>query len=95
MEGGAHAVIEALVSGTPVLASAIDGNLGLLGTDYSGTFPAADAASLAALLERARDDPAMLPALARQCAARAPLFEPARERATLRGLIDELMDTCR
>jgi putative glycosyltransferase (TIGR04348 family) len=95
MEGGAHAVIEAVVSGTPVLASAIDGNLGLLGTGYTGTFPVADAASLAALLERARDDPAMLPALACQCAARAPLFAPARERAALHGLIDELMDTCR
>ena len=31
MEGGANAVIEAVVSGTPVLASRIDGNVGLLG----------------------------------------------------------------
>jgi glycosyltransferase involved in cell wall biosynthesis len=31
MEGGAHVVIEALRSGTPVLASRIAGNLGLLG----------------------------------------------------------------
>jgi glycosyltransferase involved in cell wall biosynthesis len=35
MEGGAHVVIEALRSGTPVLASRIDGNLGLLGDDYA------------------------------------------------------------
>jgi glycosyltransferase involved in cell wall biosynthesis len=31
MEGGAHVVIEAVTSGTPVLASRIPGNLGLLG----------------------------------------------------------------
>ena len=95
MEGGAHVVIEALTSGTPVLASAIDGNLGLLGTDYAGTFAAGDEAALATLLERARDEPAMLPALARQCAARAPLFAPERERATLCSLVDALLEPTR
>jgi putative glycosyltransferase (TIGR04348 family) len=90
MEGGAHVVIEAVRSGTPVIASRIDGNVGLLGADYGGYFPWHDAAALAALLVRARDDRAMLAALARQCAARAPLFEPARERATLLALIEAL-----
>lgn len=93
LEGGAHAVIEAVVSGTPVLASRIDGNVGLLGADYDGLFEPGDAQGLARLLERARDEPAMLPALTRQCALRAPLFEPARERATLLGLIEELLTT--
>lgn len=92
LEGGAHVVIEALVSGTPVLASRIDGNLGLLGADYAGLFEPGDAQGLARLLERARDEPAMLTALARQCALRAPLFEPARERAALLSLIDELLE---
>ncbi|MGL6109713.1 MAG: selenoneine biosynthesis selenosugar synthase SenB, partial [Rubrivivax sp.] len=40
MEGGAHVVIEAMRSGTPVIASRIDGNVGLLGNDYGGYFPA-------------------------------------------------------
>ncbi|WP_397532583.1 selenoneine biosynthesis selenosugar synthase SenB [Roseateles sp.] len=93
LEGGAHAVIEAVVSGTPVLASRIDGNVGLLGADYAGFFEPGDAQGLARLLQRARDEPAMLPALALQCALRAPLFEPARERATLLGLMDELLKT--
>lgn len=93
LEGGAHAVIEAVVSGTPVLASRIDGNVGLLGADYGGYFEPGDAQGLARLLQRARDEPAMLPALAQQCALRAPLFEPARERATLLGLMDELLTT--
>lgn len=87
MEGGAHVVIESVRSGTPVLASRIDGNVGLLGADYAGYFEAGDAAGLAALLERARGDAAMLPALQRQAAARAPLFTPEAERAALQALL--------
>jgi putative glycosyltransferase (TIGR04348 family) len=87
MEGGANVVIEALTSGTPVIASAIDGNIGLLGSDYGGLFPFGDAAALAALIVRARDDLVMLPALQAQCAARADLYTPARERQTLLALL--------
>ena len=36
MEGGAHVIMEAALSGTPVLASRIDGNVGMLGADYAG-----------------------------------------------------------
>ena len=90
MEGGAHVVTEAITSGTPVLASRIDGNLGLLGADYGGTFAWGDAEGLAALLQRCRDDAAMLPALQVQCAARAPLFLPNRERQTLLSLLADL-----
>ncbi|MBL8327322.1 MAG: TIGR04348 family glycosyltransferase [Rubrivivax sp.] len=91
MEGGAHAVIEAVRSGTPVLASRVPGNVGLLGEDYGGYVPAGDAQALAALLQRCRDDAAMLPRLQAQCAARAPLFEPARERETLLWIVAETM----
>jgi putative glycosyltransferase (TIGR04348 family) len=90
MEGGAHVVIEAVTSGTSVLASRIDGNLGLLGADYGGTFEWGDAPALVTLLKRARDDAAMLPALRAQCAARAPLFDPARERLALLSLLHRL-----
>jgi putative glycosyltransferase (TIGR04348 family) len=83
MEGGAHVVIEAVRSGTPVLASRIDGNVGLLGERYEGYFPVGDSAALASLLERTRDDPAMLARLQQQCEVRAALFEPARERESL------------
>ena len=91
MEGGAHVVIEAVRSGTPVLASRIDGNLGLLGADYGGYFAPGDSAALATLLQQLRDTPAMLDRLQRQCAARAALFEPARESAALHGLVAELL----
>ena len=93
MEGGAHVLTEAITSGTPVLASRIDGNLGLLGADYAGTFAWGDAEGLAALLRRCRDDAAMLPALHAQCAARAPLFRPERERQTLLKLLADLQRT--
>jgi putative glycosyltransferase (TIGR04348 family) len=90
MEGGAHAVMEAVCSGTPVLASRIPGNVGMLGADYGGYFDAGDGAALAALIARCRDEPAMLARLMAQCAARAPLFDPQRERATLRRLLAEM-----
>ena len=92
MEGGAHVVIEALRSGTPVIASRIDGNLGLLGSDYTGTFPVGDDAALAALLQQARDDPAMLPDLMRQGHLRAPLFTPEAEAATLHRIVAGLLE---
>ena len=87
MEGGAHVVTEAITSGTPVLASRIDGNLGLLGCGYTGVFDWGDSAALAALLQQCRDDAAMLPALQQQCALRAPLFDPAREKQTLLDML--------
>jgi putative glycosyltransferase (TIGR04348 family) len=91
MEGGAHVVIEAIRSGTPVLASRIDGNLGLLGRDYEGVFEPGDDAALATLLARARDEPAMLPRLAAQLATRSALFAPDAERAALHQLVGTLM----
>ena len=92
MEGGAHVVTEAIRSGTPVLASRIDGNLGLLGSGYAGLFDAGDAAGLAALLERGRDEPDMLAALQRQLAPRAALFAPEAECRALHGLVRNLLD---
>ncbi|HEX6019010.1 MAG TPA: selenoneine biosynthesis selenosugar synthase SenB [Burkholderiaceae bacterium] len=91
IEGGAHVIAEAVRSGTPVIASRIDGNVGMLGGDYAGYFEVGDAAGLARLLQRARDEPDMLRTLAAQCRARAPLFTPQRERATLQRLLDDLL----
>ena len=91
MEGGAHVIIEAVRSGTPVLASRIDGNVGLLGELYEGYFPLDDDGALATLLQRLRDDPAMLVRLHQQCEARAALFDPARERKSLFELSAELL----
>ena len=94
MEGGAHVIMEAVCSGTPVLASRIPGNMGMLGSGYGGYFPWGDAAVLAALLRQACDemnsDTHMMAALKAQCRLRAPLFSPAAERAALLALLQDL-----
>lgn len=91
MEGGANVVIEAITSGVPVLASDISGNRGLLGDSYAGYFPVGDHAALARLIDRAEAEPAFLSLLAVQCAERAPLFLPDKEKATLLQLMDTLL----
>jgi putative glycosyltransferase (TIGR04348 family) len=91
MEGGAHVVIEALRSGTPVLASRIDGNVGLLGEDWDGYFPPGDPAALARLLERTRDDADMLLALQRQVDALRDTFAPEAEAASLHRVVSGLL----
>ena len=89
MEGGAHVILEAVTAGVPVLASRIPGNEGMLGLDYAGYFPLGDEAALAQLMQRAEVDAAFLAQLRVQCVARAPLFDPARERAAVQDLIIE------
>lgn len=89
LEGGAHVVIEAVRSGTPVLASRIAGNLGILGMGYPGCFDVGDDAALAGWLLQARRDPAMLLDLQQRLARRAPLFSPAAESATLQRLVTD------
>jgi glycosyltransferase involved in cell wall biosynthesis len=91
LEGGANAVIEAVRSGVPVLASRIDGNLGLLGDDYEGVFPPGDAEALAALMRRFLHDAAFAERLRAQCAAREPGFAPAAEAAAVRGLLHDML----
>lgn len=91
MEGGAHVVIEAIRSRVPVLASRIDGNVGLLGRDYDGYFPAGDAAALAALMQRFAAEPAFAAHLAAQCTAREPRFTPAAEQGRVRALLADLL----
>lgn len=87
MEGGAHVIMEAVCSGTPVIASRMDGNVGMLGAGYDGYFPVGDAQALAAMLRRCKNEPAFLDHLAGQCALRAPLFAPLAEQTALRGIV--------
>jgi putative glycosyltransferase (TIGR04348 family) len=90
MEGGAHVVMEAVCSGTPVIASDIAGNVGMLGEDYAGYFPVGDAQALAAMLERCKDEPQFIDTLKSQCALRAPLFAPQAEASALLQVIQSL-----
>ena len=91
MEGGALAIIEAIMAGTPVIASRVDGNVGLLGADYPGLFAANDADAARALLLRAAAEPRFLARLARACRARARLFAPSREARAVIALVDNCL----
>jgi glycosyltransferase involved in cell wall biosynthesis len=90
MEGGANVISEAVVDGTPVIASRIPGSVGLLGDDYSGYFPVGDTQSLRELLVRAETDAGFYARLQQQCASLTPLFRPEEERERWRRLLDEL-----
>lgn len=90
MEGGANVIIEAVTSGVPVLASDISGNRGMLGENYAGYFPVGDSRKLAKLIDQAASDANFYRRLQTQCAARAELFSPVRERNTLL----KLMESC-
>jgi glycosyltransferase involved in cell wall biosynthesis len=87
MEGGANVICEAVRAGTPVIASDIPGNRGMLGEDYLGYYPVADTAALASILARAETDAGFYARLSRQCAARSHFFDPAREAAAVQGLL--------
>ncbi len=91
MEGGAQVIVEAVQSGTAVLASDISGNIGLLGGDYAGYFPVGNDAALAALLQRCATEPAFLQRLEKQCRERAHLFSPAREKRLVINLLNSAL----
>jgi glycosyltransferase involved in cell wall biosynthesis len=91
MEGGAQVIIEAVQSGTAVLASAVSGNIGMLGEDYEGYFPAGDDAALAALLQRCATQPAVLARLEQQCRTRAHLFSPDLEKRLVINLVNSAL----
>ena len=90
MEGGANVISEAVVAGTPILASRIDGSVGLLGPDYPGYFATGDTQGLADLLAMAENDPTLLARLKWYCSNRAPLFTPAAERNSWRHVLDRV-----
>lgn len=94
-EGGAIVISEAIRCGTPVLATRIAGNVGLLGANYAGLVEPDDDAMLAALLlqcrtEQANAVPGLLQQWQAQCAARSPLFDPLTERQALLDWVQDL-----
>jgi putative glycosyltransferase (TIGR04348 family) len=100
MEGGAHVIMEAVCSGTPVVATFIDGNIGMLGTGYPGYFPLGNSHALANMLTQLQEDivnPKPLPPgksslytkLKNLCAERAKLFAPENEQSQLIRLVQQ------
>ena len=89
-EGGANVISEAVVAGVPVIASDIEGNMGLLGANYTGIYPPEDTEALATLLIRAENEPGFLAELETQCSWRAPLFRAEHEVEAWRSLLLDL-----
>lgn len=96
MEGGAHVIMEAARCGTPVLASQIDGNVGMLGEHYPGYFPLGDSKRLAEMLDQLRHEQqtgqkGLYTELCTHIAQRATLFTPENERQSLLAVIQEVL----
>jgi len=90
MEGGANVISEAIVAGVPIIASDIDGSVGLLGSDYPGYYPVGDAAALAESLQRLERDPAFGTELMSYGERLRPRFSPEHETEAWASLLASL-----
>lgn len=90
MEGGANVISEATVAGLPVIASDIDGSVGLLGDDYAGYFPVQDTNALRELLLKAETEPDYVRLLEKQCKAKAGLFTREAEKQGWADLLNDM-----
>ena len=77
-----------------MLASRIDGNVGLLGGDYPGYFSVGDTHAFARLVQRLEHQPQFVARLRKALAGRAPLFRQVRETTALRRLLAEFKCHC-
>ena len=91
MEGGANVICEAARIGTPVLASRMSGNIGMLGRSYPGYFPLFDDNALSRLIRKCLEEKKYYQILKRALATRRRLFAPSAERAALSNVISEAL----
>ena len=88
MEGGANVICEAARIGTPVLASRVPGNIGMLGPGYPGYYRLFNEKSLARLIEKSRNG-SFRQKLKDKILKRKKHFAPAAERNALLHLVQE------
>ena len=89
IEGGSAVISEALVAGTPLLATRISGNVGLLGNKYPGLFRVGDGRQLSRLMDKAESDAVFYRRLASECRKLASKFSYAKEKAIWKRLLRE------
>ena len=88
MEGGANIISEAIMCNLPVLASSIEGSIGLLGEDYLGYFEVENTNQLKELLLRCECDEVFYRALQMQCQSRRQLFSHLKEVHSWKQLLE-------
>ena len=93
MEGGANVISEAVMAGLPVIASDIEGSVGLLGAGYPGYYPVRNAGALRERLLRAESDGGYYAELVTACAARRQLFTPQEEHAGWEKLLADIQSS--
>lgn len=79
MEGGANVISEAIVAGLPIVASDIEGSVGLLGQDYQAYYPVEDEIALRKLLLKLESDNQFYRQAEQSCIAKQAQFTPQKE----------------
>ena len=92
LEGGANVLSEAIAASVPIIASRVDGNVGVLGKNYPGYFEAGSTTQLARLLTRAETSPRYLGELKARIKGLAGLADPSREEKAWSDLVNELFN---
>ncbi|MEL7497729.1 MAG: selenoneine biosynthesis selenosugar synthase SenB [Planctomycetota bacterium] len=91
-EGGAAVISEAIACSVPVLASRIDGNVGILGDHYSGYFDVGNTEQLAELMLKFEQDKSFQLQLMTEISELKPLVDSHRESQLIQQLIAELFE---
>jgi glycosyltransferase involved in cell wall biosynthesis len=89
-EGGANVVSEAVVAGVPIIASEIEGNIGLLGNTYGGYYPVGDTNALRDLMLKTEASREFVERLEAMCHALLPRFTIEQEHESWHKLIAKL-----
>ena len=89
-EGGANVISEAVVAGVPVIASKIDGNVGLLGKNYRGYYPVGNTRELRKVILKAEKDKVFFQSLTKQCNSIKSKFTAEREQKSWAELINNI-----
>lgn len=90
VDSGPSALIESLSLQTPIIASNIDGNRGILGDDYEGVFDLKHPDKFLELIEKSLHNPDFYQKLEEQCKKQSKLFTKAKEKKALKNLLISL-----
>lgn len=89
-EGGPGVIGEAVVAGTPILSTRIDGVIGLLGEDYPGYFEPGEVMALSKLLAKVESQEDFYLRLKVAVERRQNLFRPVVEKESWLRLIQQI-----